>query len=171
MAKAETGTSRTTTEAVDAYFDALRRRDLDAATACWRPGAVDSLHGMAELRAPDDIRKYFGDLFAAFPDFEMVVASRITEGDKAAVRWTATGTFNGDGRFEGMTPNGASVEVEGLDLLTVSDGLIVENRAYVNGMELARQLGALPPRDSAQEKAMLGAVNLRTAIASRLRRR
>jgi hypothetical protein len=69
-----------------------------------------------------------------------------------------------------MTPNGASVEVEGLDLLTVSDGLIVGNRAYTNAMELARQLGALPPAGSAQEKAMLGAVNLRTAIASRLRR-
>ncbi|HEX6603163.1 MAG TPA: ester cyclase [Solirubrobacterales bacterium] len=171
MAKAETTVSRTTTEVVDAYFDALRRRDLEAAAACWRPGGIDNLHGMAELRAPDDIKSYFGDLFAAFPDFEMVVASRISEGDKAAVRWTATGTFDGDTRFEGMTPNGASVEVEGLDLLTVSDGLIVENRAYTNGMELARQLGALPERGSAQEKAMLGAVNLRTAIASRLRRR
>jgi len=170
MAKAETDASRTTTEVVDAYFDALRRKDLDAAAACWRPGATDNLHGMAELRAPDGIRSYFGNLFAAFPDFEMLVASRISEGDKAAVRWTASGTFNGDARFEGMTPNGASVEVEGLDLLTVSDGLIVENRAYTNAMELARQLGALPPAGSAQEKAMLGAVNLRTAIASRLRR-
>jgi predicted ester cyclase len=170
MAQAETAASRTTMEAVDAYFDALRRRDLEAAVECWRPGGVDRLHGMAELPAPDGIREYFGNLFAAFPDFEMVVLDRISEGDKAAVRWSATGTFNGTGRFEGMTPNGASIEVQGLDLLTVSEGLIVENHAYTNGMDLARQLGALPPAGSGQEKAMLGAVNLRTAIASRLRR-
>jgi predicted ester cyclase len=170
MPETETATSRTTMEAVDAYFDALRRRDLEAATACWRPGGVDNLHGMAELRAPEDIREYFGNLFRSFPDFDMVVTDRVCEGDKAAVRWTATGTFNGTGRFEGMSPNGASISVQGFDLLTVSDGLIVENHAYTNAMDLARQLGALPPAGSTQEKAMLGAVNLRTAIASRLRR-
>jgi hypothetical protein len=38
-------------------------------------------------------------------------------------------------------------------------------------MHLARELGALPAAGSAQEKAMLGMFNLRTAIASRLRRR
>ena len=171
MAKAETEAGRTTMEVVDEYFEALRRRDLDAAAACWRPGAVDRLYGMAELRAPEDIRSWFGNLFAAFPDFEMVVAEKVSEGDRAVVRWTAAGTFTGDARFEGMTANGASIELEGLDLLTVSDGLIVANQAYTNGMELARQLGALPAAGSAQEKAMLGAFNLRTAIASRLRRR
>jgi predicted ester cyclase len=170
MANAETEVHRTAMEAAVAYFDALRGRDLDAAVACWRPGGVDHLYGMAELRAPEDIRSYFGNLFAAFPDFEMVVADKVSAGDKAAVRWTATGTFNGDSQFEGMTPNGASLQLEGLDLLTVADGLIVENRAYTNGMELARQIGALPAAGSAQEKAMLGALNLRTAVASRLRR-
>jgi hypothetical protein len=35
---------------------------------------------------------------------------------------------------------------------------------------MARQLGALPAAGSAQEKAMLGLVNLRTKVAHRLRR-
>jgi predicted ester cyclase len=64
------------------------------------------------------------------------------------VHWTATGTFTGTGRFEGMAPNGASIELRGLDLLTVRDGMVVDNQAYTNGAELARQLGALPPAGS-----------------------
>ena len=170
MAQAEQ-TQRTTIEVVTDYFEALRRRDLDAAVACWRPGGIDRLYGMADLRVPDDLRQWFGNLFAAFPDFEMVIADKIAEGDRAAVRWTATGTFTGEARFEGMAANGASIDLEGLDLLTVSDGLITANHAYTNGMQLARELGALPATGSAQEKAMLGMFNLRTAIGSRLRRR
>ena len=52
------------------YFAALGARDLDAAVACWAPDAVDRLVGAQELIAPDGIRRYFGALFAAFPDFE-----------------------------------------------------------------------------------------------------
>jgi hypothetical protein len=36
---------------------------------------------------------------------------------------------------------------------------------------MMRQLGALPPQGSMQEKAMLGALNGRTALLKRLRRR
>ncbi len=36
-----------------------------------RPGSVDRLVGAQDLIAPDGIRAYFGELFAAFPDFEL----------------------------------------------------------------------------------------------------
>ena len=48
--------------------------------------------------------------------------------------------------------------------------LIRENRAYTNGMAVARQLGAMPPAGSAAEKAMAGAFNLKTRAAALLRR-
>ena len=53
------------------YFEALGRQDLDAAVAVWKPGAVDRLVGDRELTAPDGIRAYFGEVFAAFPDFAL----------------------------------------------------------------------------------------------------
>jgi steroid delta-isomerase-like uncharacterized protein len=146
-----------------AYFDAIRKQDIDAMAAVWRPGSTDHFYGMAELRVPEELKQWFGNLFRAFPDFEMVVEDMVAYGDKAAVRWSATGTFTGEGRFEGLTATGARVELEGLDLLTIKDGKIVENRAYTNAMEMARQMGAMPPAGSIGEKAMFGAVNARTA--------
>jgi steroid delta-isomerase-like uncharacterized protein len=153
-----------------AYFDAIRERDLDAMAAVWKPGSTDHFYGMAELRVPEDLREWFGNLFRAFPDFLMVVEDMVAYGNKAAVRWSATGTFTGEGRFEGLTATGARVELEGLDLLTIEDGKIVENRAYTNAMEMARQMGAMPPAGSIGEKAMFGAVNARTAGLGLLKR-
>ena len=63
--------------------DADRRRDASPAPTsrrspratstrwrrCWEPGSPDVIHGVVELRVPDDLRSWFGDLFAAFPDF------------------------------------------------------------------------------------------------------
>ena len=153
-----------------AYFDAIAARDLDGMVACWAPGSRDVLYGMADLTVPAGLRDYFGGLFAAFPDFAMRVVDMVAYGDKAAVRWHATGTFSGPGKFEGLAPTGAAIELEGLDLLTVEDGLITGNHAYTNATEMARQLGAMPPAGSLGERAMLGAINARTAAAGAVRR-
>ena len=75
----------------------------------------------------------------------MSVTDMVAYGEKAAVRWCATGTFNGEGKLQGVAPTGARLELEGLDLLTIRDGLIQENFADTNGMEMARQMGVMPP--------------------------
>ncbi len=155
------------------YFEAVAAQDLEAMVAPWQPGAPDVIHGVVEMRVPEDLRSWFGNLFAAFPDFHFEILDITATGEKAAVRWHATGTFNGTARFEGLDPNGARVDLEGCDVLTVREGLIVRNDAYMNGAEMARQLGALPPAGSAPEKAMTAALNLKTrllaAIAARRR--
>ncbi len=153
-----------------AYFDAIAERDVDAMAACWKAGSTDRLYGMADLRVPDDLKRWFGNLFQAMPDFALSVVDMVAYGDKAAVRWKATGTFTGSVKFEGLNATGSRVELEGLDLLTIEDGLVVENHAYTNTTELARQFGAMPPAGSAGERAMLGAVNARTAAMAWVKR-
>lgn len=156
------------------YLEALGRQELDEAVALWKPGARDTLVGLAELRAPEGISSFFGDLFAAFPDGAIEVVSVTAQKDRAAVRWRIRGTFDGSGTFQGMRPNGARIDIEGLDLFTVEDERIVDNVAYMNGAELARQLGALPPQGSLAERGMTGALNAKVAateLIARLRER
>jgi steroid delta-isomerase-like uncharacterized protein len=166
MPAAKTATAR---EVVTEYFDALKAQELDRAVATWQPGGVDRLYGFAEVVAPDGIRDYFASIFAAIPDFRLEVQSIVAEGDEVAVRWRASGTFDGTQKFQGLVPNGRSVELEGLDLLKVEDGKIVSNHAYTNGMEFARQVGALPPQYSEPEGAMAAAFKPMTAFEKRLR--
>ena len=58
------------------------------------------------------------------------------------------GTFAGPGAFQGFAPNGARIEIEGCDVLTVADELIQRNDAYFDSGDVARQLGFLPPAGS-----------------------
>lgn len=150
------------------YFDAVAARDVDAMVACWAPGSLDRLHGQADLIAPDGIRQWFAELFAALPDSTFEVLTTTTEEDRCAVRWRMRGTFAGPGSFQGLEPTGARLDLEGCDVVQVADGLVVGNEAYVDGMTIARQIGALPPRDSGQERGLTRLTNMRTRIALRL---
>lgn len=153
-----------------AYFEAVAARDLDAMVGFYEPGGTGEIHGLVELVAPHSYRAWFANLFAAFPDFRFEILDVVGEGEQAAVRWRATGTFNGNTRFEGMEPTGARVDLTGCDLLTIRDGKIQRNDAYMNGAQMAQQLGALPPAGSLPERAMLAALNLKTRLARALQR-
>ncbi len=146
------------------YFSAVGDRDLDAMAACWAPGGIDHVIPIGELDVPDGMRAFFGELFAAIPDSRLEVLDLVADDDKVAVRWRMTGTFCG-GPFQGIAATGARLALEGIDLLTVEGGLIHRNEAYYDGTQFARQVGLLPARDSAAERGMTRAFNLRTRVS------
>ncbi|MGH2855895.1 MAG: ester cyclase, partial [Solirubrobacteraceae bacterium] len=144
------------------YFAALAAHDLDAAVSCWKPSAIDRLVGTAELVAPDGIRAYFTELFEAFPDFAFEVLEVTSSRGRTAVRWRAQATFAGPGRFQGFAPNGRRITIEGCDVVEVVEDQIVANTAYLDGSEVARQLGFLPPAGSSAEGRLTALANART---------
>ncbi len=77
------------------YFDAVRRRDLDAALECWAPDGIDHLAPVGELRVPEEWRAYFGELFAAIPDFEYEVLNLFEQGDQVAATGAPRATSRG----------------------------------------------------------------------------
>lgn len=149
-------------------MEAIGRQDLDGAIALWQAGSVDRLVGQEELIAPDGIVRYFRALFEAFPDFALVIDEVISYRGRCAVRWRAHGTFAGPGYFQGFAPNGARIAIEGCDVITVADGLITHNDAYVDGADIARQLGLLPPAQSQSERMLAHAANARTRLRNAL---
>ena len=58
-------------EVATTYFAAVRDQDVEGMASCWRPGSIDRLYGMADLRVPEDLQAWFGSLFRAFPDFRL----------------------------------------------------------------------------------------------------
>jgi steroid delta-isomerase-like uncharacterized protein len=146
------------------YFEAVAESDIDKMASFWAPDILERIAPIGELRGPDETREFFGDLFAAFPDMQFEVLDLIADGDKVAVRWRSKGTFCG-AAFQNIDPTGARLDLEGIDLLTIEDGLIRRNDAYYDGTQFARQIGLLPPRDSGAERGMATLFNLRTRLA------
>src|SRR3954468_14859617 len=149
------------------YFEAIGNRDLDAAVALWKPGGRENVRGQVDTTAPDGVREFLGGMLAALPDAQMEIVVQVSEGDHTAVQWRATGTFAG-APLNGIEPNGARIVLEGTDVLTVRDGKIVNNDAFLDGMGMARQVGMLPPAGSKAEERMTKAFNAKTRVASRM---
>jgi glyoxylase-like metal-dependent hydrolase (beta-lactamase superfamily II)/ketosteroid isomerase-like protein len=150
------------------YFAAIDARDLDTAVALWARGGRENVRGRVDVVAPGGVREFIGELIGALPDLNMEVISTTAEQDRCGVHWRITGTFAGPGHFGGVAPTGSPIEIEGFDLLTVRDGLIQSNDAFTDSMTFARQVGMMPPQDSAAEQRMMGAFNAKTRLTANL---
>ena len=60
------------------------------------------------------------------------------------------------------------MELEGVDVLTVRDGLIQSNDAFTDTMSVPRQIGMMPPLGSSAEQRMMGAFNVKTRVTDGL---
>lgn len=150
------------------YFDAIGARDLDAAVDLWAPGGRDNVRGQVDVLAPDGVRAFLGELLGAVPDLDFEVVSTTTQDERCAVQWRLSGTFAGPGPLNGIEPTGDRVVIEGIDLLTVRDGLIQGNDAYPDSISLPRQIGMAPTPGTRVEQRLTGAFNAKTRIGSRL---
>jgi glyoxylase-like metal-dependent hydrolase (beta-lactamase superfamily II)/predicted ester cyclase len=151
-----------------AYFEAIERRDVDAMVACWKPGGREFIRGQIDTTAPDGVRSFFSELFGAVPDFELKVQDMVVEKDRASVRWRATGTFCGESPFKGIEPNCARLELEGCDVLRISEDLIVANDAFSDSMAFARQIGMMPAEGSPAETRAFAMFNRASRVGARI---
>jgi steroid delta-isomerase-like uncharacterized protein len=158
--------TRTPAEAARATFDAVISKDPDGIVAVGAPGFIDDFVPIGEIRGPDGVRAFFRELFAAFPDFTMTMDRLVADESSAVVQWHAAGTFTG-GAFQGILPTGRRVEVRGVDVMEIADGLIQHNTIYYDGATFARQIGLLPPQGSRADRALISAFNAKTKVRER----
>jgi steroid delta-isomerase-like uncharacterized protein len=168
---AETATAnRSAEETARAAFDAFIRHDVDGILANWHPEGIQDWIPMGIFRGHDEMRELFTGLFAAMPDMDMAVEEITADESRCVIQWRSSGTHTGP-TFMGIDPTGRRIELRGVDVMQVEDGLVVRNTVYYDGAAYARGLGMLPPQDSGAEKLMIGAFNgvtkLRRAIAER----
>jgi steroid delta-isomerase-like uncharacterized protein len=157
-------------EVFSAIFD---DRDLSDPYRYWTDESVDHfLAAGRSVRGAQALAQWFRDLFAAVPDWHVTVENTVDDGDRqVVVQWHATGTFNGSAPFIGIEPTGRRIDLRGVDVIVVDDDFkVVTNTVYYDAAEFGRQIGMLPARDSAADRAMLGAFNGATKLKKRLAR-
>lgn len=165
-----TQTSEKTTEQLtrDAFAD-LARRDLSRAAEIWGPDSVDDFVAVGVYRGTEQIKGLFAEIFSAVPDFSIEVDRILVDGDVATVQWNARGTFTGT-PFLDVEATGKPIAFRGVDVMEWRDGVIATNTIYYDGAEFARQIGLLPPRDSAADKGMVKAFNGFTRLRAKIGR-
>ena len=126
-------------------FDALQRRDLDAVADLQHDDVDDDFVAVGVYRGKPAVRGFFEELFAAVPDFTLVPERILADGEHATVQWRITGTFLG-GPFLGVHATGRRIELRGIDVMHIVDGLLVDNTIYYNMLSFADRSGCCPAR-------------------------
>src|SRR6476661_3677356 len=170
--QAKTGRKRITKATAESvarrYFEALDARDLDTAVGLWAEGGRDNVRGQVDVLAPEGVRAFLGELLQAVPDLSFEIVSTTTQDERCATQWRLSGTFAGPGSLNGIQPTGNRIVIEGVDLLTVKDGLIQSNEAFPDSISLPRQIGMIPPQGSTADQRLTGAFNAKTRLSQRL---
>jgi steroid delta-isomerase-like uncharacterized protein len=80
--------------------------------------------GGEPLQGHADVRQLVATFMDAFPDARHEVHDVIREGDKIVVRWSATGTQQGD--WLGIPPTGLEMKYDGISIFRIQDSRIAE---------------------------------------------
>ncbi len=150
------------------YFEAIDAHDVQGAAAMWAPDGREDVRGQGLFIGPEGLREFIGSLIEAIPDLRVEIVATTTENERCALQWRFLGTFAGPGSFNGIAPTGDRMQLEGVDVLTVRDGLIHSNDAFTDTMAVPRQIGMMPPLGSPTEQRLTGAFNVKTKVTDSL---
>jgi steroid delta-isomerase-like uncharacterized protein len=85
--------------------------------------------------------------YGAFPDITQTIEDAVADDEKAAVRFSATGTHKGE--LMGMPPTGKQFDITGMCIFHITDGKVTEWSEVFDQMTMMQQIGAIPTPEEA----------------------
>ena len=99
----------------------------------------------------DAFKEGITNLRTNYPDLNLTVEELIVKDDRIVWRWIITGTNTGT--TSDIPPTGKKIQIEGVGILRVVNGKIIERLIYYNEATVLRQLGytITPPTIEGEE--------------------
>ena len=129
-------------ELVRRYLNAFNDKDRETLAECVDDDIVE--HGPhEEIRGIEEFLANPWENLQAFPDYEGTTDTILAEGDTVAVRYTVSGTHEGD--YYGIQATGNYVTWTGLAMYRIEYDQIVEIWLEEDRLGLLEQLGVVEP--------------------------
>jgi steroid delta-isomerase-like uncharacterized protein len=116
------------------------------------------------------VAEYLRSLWRAFPDLRFTwPEGPYTAFDKTklACHWSVTGTMLGPMDPPGFAPSGRRIELDGVDLLELRDGLVCAYAGFFDARSVAQQVGVLPKPGSRAERLGVRVQRLTARVSRR----
>jgi steroid delta-isomerase-like uncharacterized protein len=122
------------------FEEVWNKKDASAIVALSAPD-MKAFGADGVVRTRESFAEFHRLMLGAVPDLRATIDQSVQGRDMIAVHWTVTGTHTGT--VTGLPPaSGRAIELTGLTMVRVSDGLIVEGWDDYDAASLMRQLGA-----------------------------
>ena len=152
------------------YLEAWNAHDADGVASLCTEDIVWNDPGLpSPARGREGVRDFVRATKRAFPDFhvEELAPIAISEGGLAFSQYRMTGTMRGRWTPFDLAPTGARISVLGVDEWTFRGEQMSHYRTYYDSLDMARQLGVLPPVGSGMDRAMAQVQHLQALFQRR----
>ena len=123
--------------------EAWNSHDIEEVIRFYAPDYIGEDVGQAApLRGREGMRAMLKNYWQAFPDLKFQVISTLTESSRIAILWIGEGTHRGT--IMNIPPTGHRVQVRGVSIIDVENGLIVRGRYIWDLAGMLRHMGLLP---------------------------
>ena len=127
----------------EAINDAWNSHDIEKVLSFYAPDYIGEDVGQASpLRGRDGMRTMLEIYWRAFPDLKFEVISTLIDGSRIAILWLGEGTHQGT--IMNIPPTWHPVQVRGVSIIDVEDGLVVRGQYIWDMAGMLRHMGLLP---------------------------
>lgn len=130
------------------FLECFSSGDLDGLDEIMAEDYVDhdpyNPHGQEGL---EGVKKLISMYREGFPDLTFEIEDVLAEGDKVVVRWTGTGTHQGE--VMGVPGSGKTSTVSGISIDRFENGKAVEGWTCWDTLGMLQQIGAIPEPQAA----------------------
>jgi steroid delta-isomerase-like uncharacterized protein len=125
------------------YFieEVINNKNLEAANDIVAQDFIEQVPFPGQGPGREGLKFALQSMFAGFPDMKWTVQEQIVEGENVVTRFTWTGIHKGE--FMGIPPTDKKVEVWGVVIDVVKNGLFSESRIIMDNIGLLQQLGLM----------------------------
>lgn len=127
------------------YEEVVNKADVGRLAKFVSPDYVEVYNNVRHQVGLEGAKEHLTGVRNTYPDLHLTVERQIAEGEWVATLITARGTHKGV--WLGMRPTGKVVEMTGVNIDRVVDGLIVEHGGAANTFEALLTIGAIKIAD------------------------
>jgi steroid delta-isomerase-like uncharacterized protein len=117
--------------------------NLDVVEEIFSPDYVSHEPTSGEVRGIEGARQFAATFRKAFPDLENIIEDMVAEGDKVVMRFSGSGTHEGETTEAFGPPTGKRMEITGITIKRFADGKIVEAWTNFDALGMMQQLGVI----------------------------
>lgn len=103
---------------------------------------------ITSITAPENVvgiqgfKDYYQNYMTGFSDVTFTIVDVFGQGDKIVKHWNFKGTHTGE--FFGIPASGKKIDIDGVTLVKMKDGKIVQEQDFLDNLSFYQQLGLIP---------------------------